>query len=254
MSESATIDHPSVVISEADRFATALERGPLEAPVAACPGWDLERLTLHLGHIHRWARLAAATGTNPDPDRVPGPPDAYDAPALAEWLREGAVELAQVLASLDPDAPTWHPFPVPQVAGLWPRRQAQETLVHRWDAEAAIGEPGAIDAVLAVDGIDEYLTVMLPRFLQRGRVLLPSGALHLECVDTGDAWTASSSVEGELFVTGGVGEPHGTAEHGIARGSAPQLLLTVWGRADTAGLELDGDLDVARAWLAVGAA
>jgi len=254
MSDPVTIDHPSVVVHQADRFAAAVELGPLDAPIAACPGWDLERLTLHLGHIHRWARLAAATGTNPDPDGVPGPPDSSDAPALAQWLREGAVELAQVLASLDPDAPTWHPFPVPQVAGLWPRRQAQETLVHRWDAEAAVGAPGPIDPVLAVDGIDEYLTVMLPRFLQRGRVLLPGGALHLECIDTGDAWTASSSAEGELFVTGGVGEPVGTARHGIARGGAEQLLLCVWGRADSAGLELDGDLDVARAWLAVGAA
>jgi len=254
MSDPSTIDHPSVVVAQADRFAAAIELGPLDAPIAACPGWDLERLSLHLGHIHRWARLAAATGTNPDPDAVPGPPDPHDAAVLADWLLEGADELARVLRSLDPDAPTWHPFPVPQVAGLWPRRQAQETLVHRWDAEAAVGEPVPIDPALAVDGVDEYLTVMLPRFLQRGRVLLPGGALHLECVDTGDAWTASSSVEGELFVTGGVGEPLGTALHGIARGTAEQLLLTVWGRAGTAELELDGDLHVAQAWLAVGAA
>ncbi|MHB1138982.1 MAG: maleylpyruvate isomerase N-terminal domain-containing protein, partial [Microthrixaceae bacterium] len=157
------IDHPAVVRAEADRFAVAVERGPLDAPVPACPRWDLEGLTLHLGRVHRWARLAAATGTNPDPDRVPGPPEpgedgVRDRVRLADWVRAGADELADTLATLDPDAPTWHPFPVPQVAGLWPRRQAQETLVHRWDAEAAVGDPGALDATLAADGVDEYLT------------------------------------------------------------------------------------------------
>ncbi len=259
MSSPPAIDHPAVVRSEADAFAAAVERGPLEAPVAACPRWDLEGLTLHLGHIHRWARIAAATGTNPDPDRVPGPPEPdaqglRDRAVLADWLRQGADALADTLGSLDPDAPTWHPFPVPQVAGLWPRRQAQETLVHRWDAQHAVGATTPIDATLAADGIDEYYTVMLPRFLQRGKVLLPQGALHLECVDTGDAWTASSSADGELFVTGGVGEPTGADAHGIVSGTAQDLLLTLWARSDGAELELDGDLDVARAWLAVGAA
>ncbi len=258
MSSPPAIDHPAVVRDQAERFARAVEQGPLSAPVAACPRWDLEGLTLHLGHIHRWARLAAATGTNPDPDRVPGPPSpdadgARDRRELADWLRAGADELADTLTTLDPDAPSWHPFPVPQVAGLWPRRQAQETLVHRWDAEAAVGDPGSIDPALAADGIDEYFTVMLPRFLQRGKVLLPSGAVHLQCTDTGDTWTASSA-GAELFVTSGVGDPTGVDAHGIVRGSAERLLLTLWARDVGAQLELSGDVVVAREWLAVGAA
>ncbi len=38
------------------------------------------------------------------------------------------------------------------------RRMAQETAVHRWDAAHAVGQPDDLDALVASDGIDEFLT------------------------------------------------------------------------------------------------
>lgn len=260
----STIDFPGHVVEDAERFAAAVELGPLDAPVPACPGWDLHRLTLHLGHIHRWARIAAATGVHPDPAIIEGPPEHdHDPVALADWLRTGAASLADTLGRIDPTGPTWHPFPVPLVGAVWPRRQAQETVVHRWDAESAVGTPRPVDAVLAADGIDEYLTMMLPRLLQKGRVLLASGSVHLACTDTPGSWTAAS-VDGELFVTGCADETEHTpagevtghpvphAGRGVAHGRAEDLLLALWGRRPISVLQIDGDADVVQRWFEMG--
>lgn len=130
--------HIESVRLSAGRIATALRIGPLDAPVRACPGWDLAELGRHIGFIHRWARLAAITGEAPDAGGTIEAPPAGE--LLADWGggRRGR-SLTEVFVDLDPAAPTWHPFPVAKVAGVWPRRQAQETLVHAWDAEDAIG-------------------------------------------------------------------------------------------------------------------
>ena len=258
----AQIDYPGHVGADTERFAEAIERGPLDASIGACPGWDLQRLALHLGHIHRWARIAAATGAAPDATTVPGPPDDPSDPrALADWLRAGGSALVDTLSQVDPAAPTWHPFPVPLVAGVWPRRQAQETQVHRWDAQRAVGDTEPLDPALASDGIDEYLTMMLPRLLQRDGVVLPEGSLHLTCTDTPGCWTVSS-VGGEMFVSGcpdetdpaGAGDATGSSHpgRGYVHGTAEQILLTLWGRSSSDDLRIDGAREVAAEWLAVG--
>ena len=52
-----------------------------------------------------------------------------------------------------------------KTAASWARRQAHEHLVHRMDLEAAAGVPHApVDTALADDGVDELLTVILPRW------------------------------------------------------------------------------------------
>jgi hypothetical protein len=49
-----------------------------------------------------------------------------------------------------------------QTVGFWIRRMAQETVVHRVDAElAAEVAPGAIPDDIALDGIDEFLIAFI---------------------------------------------------------------------------------------------
>ena len=60
--------------------------GPVDAPVAACPGWDVRPLVEHMAYIHRWADFAVRNAVAAGPGDVAHPgPDAD----LAAWLRAG---------------------------------------------------------------------------------------------------------------------------------------------------------------------
>ena len=234
---STYLDH---VRRDARRVAEVVRTGPLDAGVPACPGWSLRDLVTHLGDVHRWAAMAARTAQRPVEAELDRPP-AGGSDELAAWIVEGADRLAATLEGLEPSAPTWHPFPVAKVAGLWPRRQAHETAVHRWDAESAVGDVTPIDATLASDGIDEYFELGLPRLVVREGVRLPDGSLHVHCTD----------VDGEWLVTSADGGLHVRREHAkgdaALRGPAEVLLLALWGR-DAPGrdaLEVVGDPAVA---------
>jgi len=229
---------------ESELFAAAIDAGPHDAPVPSCPGWDVARLTLHLGVIHRWARHCALFADPPD-DRTQFEPSDRD---LAEWFREGAADLVTTLAEIDHDGPTWHPFTVTRVGRVWPRRQAHETAMHRWDIESAVGEPGPLDAELASDGIDEYFELALPRLLTREGIALPAGSFHVHCTD----------VEGEWIAWNADGELHLEREHrkgdAALRGPAEAVLLRLWNRVDDSNPELSsvGDEAVRTAWLSLG--
>lgn len=230
--------------TEAERFAELVAATSLDAPIAACPGWNLGDLARHLGSVHRWARHAAATSERPAQFDVPAPAGAAE---LAAWIREGATVLVETLRGIDPAAPTWHPFPVARVAGVWPRRQAQETLVHRWDAEHAAGATTPIDPAFASDGIDEYFEMMLPRVIARDQPTLPTATLHVHCTDTHGEWFVRV-VDGHLEMT----REHAKGDAAL-RGSAEALLLHLWGRPVGAdAVDVVGDPAAARAWTALG--
>ncbi len=237
------LDH---IAADAERFAVVLESGRLDDAVAACPGWDLARLTEHMGQIHRWARFCAANGRPPSDDEAAGL-ESFDRPNAAAWLRDGARELLATLRTLDPDAPTWHPFPTPQIASFWPRRQAHETAIHRWDAERAVDTPTPIDAELASDGIDEYFEAALPRLLVRGHSL-PAGSIHVHCTDVAGEWLAWNE-EGEYRMI----RAHQKGDAAL-RGPAEAILLRLWGRTSERAGELDpvGDEAVLTAWTSIG--
>jgi uncharacterized protein (TIGR03083 family) len=237
------LDHLGVLRQETERLARCCEQGPLDAAVPSCPGWDLGTLVRHVGFVHRWATMAAREGAPPT-DRPELPEDA----ALATWLRDGAAALVETLEALPVDAPTWHPFPLPQVAGVWRRRQALETLIHRVDAELATGTRTPIEPALASDGIDEYLALALPRLRERDGVELPAGSLHLHCTDTAGEWLVWVDEEGLQ-----VRREHAKGDAAV-RGPAEPMLLRLWHRPTDRAEELDviGDAAVAEAWLALG--
>lgn len=205
-------------------FASAVEAGPLGAPVPWCGDWQVADLAVHLGSVHRWAAGAARHGTpagaSAEEDADPAPADPSE---LGSWLRAGGQRLLAVLGALDPEAPTWHPFPVAKVGAVWPRRQAQETSVHRWDAERAIGLTPTIDRALAADGIDEYFAVALPRLMRREGVQPPVAPLLVETTDTGGRWLVGRRDDTIALLD--EAEPasriSGTAEH---------VLLALWRR------------------------
>ncbi|MGW7383332.1 maleylpyruvate isomerase family mycothiol-dependent enzyme [Streptomyces sp. NPDC054794] len=128
-----------------------------------------------------------------------------------EVVYEASETLLKALDT-DPSAPEWT-FHPPHTVGFWQRRRCLEALVHRWDAERALGTPRPLDAQLAGEGVAEVFDTMAPRQAERGRAQPPRHALRFEATDTGASWTY------------GPGTPVVTL---AAR--AENLLLLPWGR------------------------
>ena len=230
------------------RIAVCAERGDLTAPIAACPGWDLRKLVVHTGLIHRWATHAVQLGAPPGRDAVHEPSESANGAELGAWIRLGAGVLADVLATTPVDADTWHPFPAEQKAWVWSRRQAMETMVHRWDAEVAFHGSSDLDPLWAVTGLTEFFEMMLPRALVREGAAAPSASLHAHCTDAD-----LPDGDGEWIVWGDDGdyrmEPVHRRGDAAIRGSAQALLLAMMGRTDGGDLDVVGDHDVVEAWL-----
>jgi uncharacterized protein (TIGR03083 family) len=219
------------------RFSAALASGDLGAAVPACPGWDLAALTGHLGGIHRWARDAVVESRPTEEER----PYPRERQALRGWFEEGADDLLATLRATDPGTACWHFGPRPRTAGFWYRRQAHETAMHARDAEEAAGAIAApIDPELLLDGIDEILTMFLPRQVRLGRFDAPAQVVELR----------ASDVDAEPFRLA----PAGDGERvGTVTAPAETLLLLLWRRQgpDTPGVRIDGDADAVRSLLAL---
>lgn len=202
--------------------------GDLTVMVEHCGGWTLYDLADHLGGQNLWA--AAAVTEQRGDYQAPAAP--RDPAALAAWFhRTGDVLLAAL--DTDPSAPAWTIAPPPTV-GFWQRRRCLETLVHRWDAEHALGIGGRLDPALAADGVAEVIDTMAPRQVRLGRTSAPPYAVRLVATDGPARWTL------------GPGDPVA-----VLRGTAADLLLLLWGRlpADDPAITFDGRPDLARAVL-----
>ncbi len=226
------LDYIELLAAEGSALISAVAQGPLGSTVPTCPGWDLRALAAHIGTTWTWsAAIVRERRQEPAP---------YETPALADgevvhYLEGGLETLIDALGSCPPSTQVWGFGPRPRTAAFWHRRQAMEAVVHRVDAELAIIEPAAVTAPVAVDGIGEYLDVMLPRMHYKQDP--PPGLLRLTASDTGDVWTCG---------TGGAGE-------GTLTGRAEDLFLVLWGRRSNDVVHSGGDPAILAGWRALGA-
>jgi uncharacterized protein (TIGR03083 family) len=214
---------------ECASFAQVLASGDLDAAVPYCPGWQLRDLGSHLGGVHRWAR-GCVLGADP---RTPFEAGPTKRDALLTWYVEGATSVQDTLRELGPDAPSWT-MAGPGTALYWMRRQAQETAVHRWDAQSSQGVSEPLDARLAADGIGEVVEMWFPRLARRGqRTPLTRSAR----IDIDDGATFVLAGDGQNPLNG-----ERSAEATIA-GPAEALLLLLWGRTtiDDPRIRISGD-------------
>ena len=218
-------------------FAAAARRG-LDASVPSCPDWTVDELLGHLGTVHAWQRTILAEHPQ---ERIPFPvqPPAEDRIA---WFEANLSQLVDEATRADPDEPMWSWAP-PHSARFWIRRAAQETAVHRWDAEGAHGPPGPIDAELAADGIQELFDVFMPRLDRRTPVAGAAGqTLHVHCTDVPGEWIIR-------FAPGGTEIERGHAKgDGAIRGAAGDLLILLWGREPAGPVETVGDASLVGMW------
>jgi uncharacterized protein (TIGR03083 family) len=133
-------------------------RKNLAPTVPSCPDWSVSDLVWHVGGIHRhriW--LITEHPEGPSGFEIDRPKD----DEIVDWFEKGAENLAHVLESHEPSEHVWTWFPSDQTVGFWQRRMAQETAVHRWDAEHAAAETHPIEAALAADGIAEFFDTLM---------------------------------------------------------------------------------------------
>jgi uncharacterized protein (TIGR03083 family) len=136
----------------------AVVRTGLTAAVPSCPGWSVADLTRHVGEVYVHKTLAMRDGVEPEP----WPPREFADEEPLALLDRAYAGLLEEFAARKPDDPAGSWYIPDQTVGFWIRRMAQETVVHRIDAELATGQPVApVPADLAVDGIDELLKVFV---------------------------------------------------------------------------------------------
>ncbi|MFF7451707.1 MULTISPECIES: maleylpyruvate isomerase family mycothiol-dependent enzyme [unclassified Streptomyces] len=217
-------------------LAAAAEEAGTDAKVPTCPQWQVRDLLRHTGAVHRWAAGFVAEGlTTPRP--MGEAPDLHG-PELLAWYRQSHQRLVETLTSAAPDVECFQFLPAPSPLAFWVRRQAHETAVHRFDAEAARGgAPSDIAPGFAADGVDELLTGFHARERSRVRSATPR-VLRVRATDVeGAVWTVRLSPEPPAAERGESGD----AECEIA-GPAGQLYLSLWNRVPFPAVTGDGAL------------
>lgn len=220
----------TVIRTEVDRMLEAA--ADLDAAVPNCPGWTVRDLLEHVALVFRHKVESIRSASEP-----PWPVDDRDTSDVRRLLAE---ESATLLAELQQRGPrqvryTWNPSD--QSNGFWFRRMALEGTVHRVDAEQAAGtQVTPIEDEVALDGIDEFLTIIVggPWWDGGDETPYPVDAV-VRIRSGGRAWTLDLSARQVVVVQGDEGEADLTIE-----GSPHDLYLWLWGRGTASALALDG--------------
>ena len=242
--------HLAALATEAERFASVIEESDPLARVPACPDWTVRELCHHTGGLHRWStRLVAEQIVTeiyrPEMD-IEYPSAEADSAELAAWVRSGIDPMMSAFSG-DPLAPVWAWGP-DQHARFWPRRMLFETVIHLVDLQQAGAFRTDVDAVTAVEGVDEILELLPstarwrrepdPRVLILGTIVFAASDMdttwRVRCRKTGMFWDRGSDRADVTVV-----------------GTAADILIALYRRSmpDEGGLTTEGDSSLANAWL-----
>lgn len=242
-------DYRAQIQSETERLASLA--GDLSVPVPTCPGWTLAELVTHVGQLHRWAthvlrdQVRERIWSRQVPSGL-----AEGASGDAAWLTAGAAELLRTLESTDPATEVWSWGPE-QRASWWPRRMFFELVVHRADAELALGIDPEIPAGTAVDGVEEllhnlsYAAWVTRRLAGTG---LEGATIHLHADDVDGEWTITQGPAGKIEWARG----HAKGDAAV-QGPVRDLLLLLYGRRSPDTLTVYGDRELLERWLTAAA-
>jgi uncharacterized protein (TIGR03083 family) len=228
----------AAIIDNGAAIARAIQTAP-NASVPTCPDWRLRDLGFHVACVlHFWSDVMLRAGRKPPPlgTGMTPPEDT----GLERFVRAELDALMDVLHDANHDRPAWTWWGEPNARNI-PRRIAQETTIHRWDATNAIGEPDPIAPPFAADGVSEFYRVLMPddRVPPKGLV----GSIALDTTDVDCHWLINLETE----TPPGITTTSTTAgARGSLRGTAEQLLLVLWRRLPLADAEISGDRDLIR--------
>lgn len=235
-----TVEFPRLLDCLASDFARLRAVAPiaLDAVVPSCPDWTVADLTRHVGRVYQYVTLCIQEGAEPDPS----PTDDVTLEEPLGLLDRGYRGLLDEFGRRDPGDKAGFWYKLDPTVGFWIRRMAQETVIHRVDAELGVGEPVAtVPADLAVDGIDELLKIFVAYDVAEW------GEYFSDILGDSPGWTYTVSTDGaawrirtgpEVFdVTDGAAD---TADMTVA-GPPGALLRWLWNRGNPDGVTIEGE-------------
>ncbi|MGW7255114.1 maleylpyruvate isomerase family mycothiol-dependent enzyme [Streptomyces sp. NPDC054834] len=241
------------------RFAEVAGSADPATAVPSCPDWTLAELSRHVGSLQRWFS-ALLTRLVQEPPRSRdvelGLPER--AQEYAEWVAAGVPRVAAVLRATDPQAAMWA-WGEDQHARFWARRMLFETLVHRVDAERAVGRDPDIDPVLAADGVDEFLANLPYAGLFAPDVAKVRGdgeIIAFRCTDSvggaGEEWRVRLDPDGFRLLPRAADGTTESEPHVAVGGPGADLLLLLYGRRSyqEVAFEVSGEAAALDSWFA----
>jgi uncharacterized protein (TIGR03083 family) len=201
--------------------------------VPSCPDWSLRDLVEHLTEVHRFWAAAVAVGPSEHPPTLAPAKDTVS----ADLLTQSAAATQELIAALRAAGPAmgcwtwWGDSGVPMTSGAVARHQVQEAAVHAFDAQLATGAPQPVPAIVALDGIAEFIGISHgtagPWPYEPARI-----GLHTA---EGESWLLDLKAPGSRLLDG---QPEKVAD---LHGSASNLLLALHRRLPLDGLRSQGD-------------
>jgi uncharacterized protein (TIGR03083 family) len=207
-------EHLAQLDREGRRFGDRARETSLDTSVPTCPGFDVGDLIWHLAVVHNfWTAVVERELSAPDQVSQPDRPRSAD---LVGFFERTCDRLVTTLTNKDPNVAVWTPVP-PNDVGFVLRRVAHETTVHRYDLDlASLVTPRPVEALLAEDGIDEWVKVILQS--------QPDERIDLVIDETGRSWSLGDG-------------PKPTA---VVRGTAMMIFLAIWRRVPIQRLRIEG--------------
>ena len=207
------------------------------AAVPTCPDWAMADLLRHVAEVYLHKTECMRLGRDPDP----WPPEGLAGEPPLELLDRSYAALTAEFAARRPEEHAFTWYGPDQSVGFWIRRMAQETVIHRVDAELAAGaQIAAIPDDLAADGIDELLVI----FVQYGTTNWLSYFPELTGLTSDHAVSVVTPKRTwllRLTPTGAwVAEPGPDQVRATVEGPAPEVLLRLWNRGGQ-GATITGD-------------
>ena len=208
-------------------LVSAIPDAPVDVP--SCPGWTTKDLAKHMAHVYLGQAFVVETGSQAENKEHLAPyPRTED---YLEFMGWGYEAITKALDINRPERPTWSWHHSDNSVDFWFRRMAHETVIHRIDAELAVGAVTPIDEALALDGVDEVLDFLplLGSWPEAPNVDFGIVSIVASTAAGTKVWDLSFT--DKAATVSAAAEPNETARLVIS-GDAEAMDLYLWGRID----------------------